>query len=169
MTIICLVAIIDCSFTLVWRSNERPLFKALHWLVNSELINRPAMSFWGLLMLPLRGIWFPFKLCTEAQYEYQEQERKRSTGGISNVSTEIPQGVPGRLMAAERCGDIGGGHRGVDGDVVGRQGGVRLRRSRVLGFGHGVASEGVGRPLRSKVGGGRHGEGGETKFTEKIV
>lgn len=46
-------------------------------------------------------------------------KKKRSTGGISNVSTEIPQRVPRRLMTAERRGDVGGGHGGVDGDVVG--------------------------------------------------
>ena len=80
-------------------------------------------------MLPLRGIRFPFELCTRAQYEYQEELVDRSTGGIGDIPTEIPQGVPGCLVAAEGGGDVGGGHGGVDGHVVGRQGGVRLRRA----------------------------------------
>ena len=72
-------------------------------------------------------------------------------------------------MAAEGGGDVGlGGHGGVDGHVVWRQRGVRLRRTRIRGLGHGMATNGVRGALRCKVGGGRHGEGGKTKFTENL-
>merc|ERR1711990_1417481 len=87
----------------------------------------------------------------KAQTKYFQVNYLSTTCPVRNVSAEIPQGVPGGLVAAEGGGDVGRGHRGVDRHVVG---------------GHGVASQGVGGALRCKIGGGRHGEGGETKFTK---
>ena len=86
-------------------------------------------------------------MCIEAHDEYQERYKSANkifsgqllvnlstTCPVRDVSAEIPQGVPGGLVAAEGGGDVGRGHRGVDRHVVGGQGGVWLRGARVGGL-----------------------------------